>query len=259
MTTLTRILIAMSMAASLTVVARSQVAEAPRPCERAVACNRDGVRAMNKGDVARATRLFKYEAAYSEDAQDTSQSVVAYNNLALAYAQSHEYQHALAWAHVALRFDPQNSAAHKSVESIENEFGKMTWPEDVRGTYVQYAGRGQWNSLSVSRKGEHGIVFRLLVYRMGSAWKKYGPAGYGDLTGSAEVQKGHEVTYQGDKDFPDCRITMRFAVDGAEIMQDSDCGFGYGVRASGHYERICTNDGNQCDENEFTDGPPFRP
>ncbi len=245
--------------AILSIFTFGQAPQAPTPCDRALVCDRNGVQALNKGDIAAAIRLFKYEAAYSEDAQDKLQSVSAYNNLASAYAQNHDYLRALAWAHVALRFDPQNSTARQNIERIGNDLGNVSWPGDVHGTYVQYAGRGQWNSISVSRSGEHDISFRLLVYRMGSAWKRYGPAGYGDLTGSATVQQGNEVTYQGDKDFPSCRITMKFAADGVEITQDGDCGFGYGVRGSGRYERVCVNDGNQCNEDEFTDGPPFRP
>jgi len=58
-----------------------QAPQAPTPCDHALVCDHDGVQALNKGDIAAAIRLFKYEAAHSEDAQDRSQSLSAYNNL----------------------------------------------------------------------------------------------------------------------------------------------------------------------------------
>src|SRR5580704_7676153 len=108
-----------------------QAPQAPTPCDHAPVCDRDGMQALNKGHIAAAIRLFKYEAAYSEDAQDKSQSLSAYNNLASAYAKNHDYLRALAWAHVALRHDSENSVARQNIENIGNDLGKVSWPGEA--------------------------------------------------------------------------------------------------------------------------------
>jgi hypothetical protein len=169
--------------------------------------------------------------------------------------QGHDYQRALAWVHVALLLDPHNPAAHHNLEDIGMARGRPSWPKGFQGTYVRYAGKGQWDSLCVSEQQKRSISFQLLAYRMGSAWEKYGPASYGDLGGPATLKLADEATYSGDKDFPGCRVEMKFNPDSVGLKQDGECGFGYGVQASGVYERINAGDQNRCDEHEFTNGP----
>ncbi len=207
-------------------------------CKSAASCNLLGTEALKKGNISAAVRFFKAQVGYAEDARDKVRSTLAYNNVSVAYLRNHDYFRALTWTHLALRFDPENKSAKFNLDSIQQHLGDYKWPSDVGGVYAQYAGRTQWNSFCPKETEDDKLHFRLLVFRMGQAWREYGPASYGDVEGDAILTGNGEALYQGDKDFPTCRIKMRFSPVATAFDQEGDCGFGYGVRAAGDYERI---------------------
>jgi len=217
-------------------------------CSSAASCNRLGTQAFKKGDITTAIKLFKLQVGYAEDAQDEKESGLAYNNLAVAYMHQRDYLRASAWVHLALRADPKSEASRHNLVEIQKGLAQRRWPKGIGGTYVQYAGRTQWNSLCVSKNGDKGLHFRLLAYRMGVAWRRYGPAAYGDVKGEATLMTEDKARYSGAADFPTCRIEMKFTSDGVTLEQQGDCGFGQGVRAAGDYERINAVGGDNCDE-----------
>jgi hypothetical protein len=244
------VLSALSVLVLATGLVRAGAAAAPSGCGSAARCAEAGGLALKNGEAASAIRLFKLEAQYAEDARDDKASRRAYENVAAAYVGQREYRRALAWNHLALRIAPQSAAARHLRAQIEAHIGKARWPAPIGGTYVQYAGRAYWSSLCVSRAGGDELRLRLTVYRIGAAWRKYGPAGYGDLSGEA-LLAGDRARYTGTRDFPSCRIGLTFTPDGASLEQSGDCGFGYGVRAAGHFERISTADGPDCGEHHL--------
>lgn len=220
-------------------------------CRSAASCNELGTHAFRKGDIAAAIRLFKLQVGYAEDAQSKIESALAYNNLAVAYIHKQEYFRALAWTRLALLANLESAAAKHNLEEIEQHTASFPWPTSIGGTYVQYAGRAYWNSLCVSKKATNELDFRLIIYRLGVAWRRYGPAGYGDIRGTTVLNGNGDAHYVGSGDFPSCHIDMKFGSDGVTLEQQGDCGFGYGVRAVGHYERISPTDGPDCDEHNL--------
>lgn len=232
-------------------VAQAKAPAARPSCKSAASCNELGTQAFKRGAIGTAVCLFKLQVGYAEDAQDKKESAVAYSNLAVAYMQNQEYFRALAWTHLALLANPESAAAKHNLAEIEKHTASYPWPTGIGGTYVQYAGRAYWSSLCLSKKAGNDIEFRLIVYRLGAAWRRYGPAGYGDLKGKAVLAGNGDVQYAGSTDFPSCRINMKFGSDGVILEQQGDCGFGYGVRAAARYERISPTDGPNCDEHNL--------
>ncbi len=154
-------------------------------CDGIANCNLLGTAALQKGDAEAAIPFFKAQVGYAEDAQNKGDAIGAYNNLALGYLRENRYFLARSWTRLALRLDPENKAANDNLKSIEEHIASYKWPPKVTGIYVQYAGRTQWNSFCVRETRNHKVNFRLLAFRMGMAWRTYGPGSYGDVSGEA--------------------------------------------------------------------------
>jgi hypothetical protein len=222
---------------SSSAVRRIEPTQAPL-CGGAVDCNRRGVDALAGGDTSTAIRLFKAQVGYAEDAQSKTQSLLAYNNLSVAYMRNQDYLRALSWAHLALRLDAQDKAGNHNLRMIEIHLAEHRWSTHLDGLYVQYAGKGQWNYVCVSEIEGHKIHFRFVGLRMGFAWREYGAGSYGDVEGDAVLGIDRAALYQSEKDFPSCRIRMRFEPGNITLDQAGECGFGYGVQAKGSFERV---------------------
>ena len=195
-------------------------------CDTAAGCNQLGARALRNGDVKLAIRLFKLQAGYAEEGEYKKEWAIAYNNLARAYLHDEDYLCALAWTHLALKANPASQTAEYNLRNIQKGLANYHWPTSIGGTYVQYAGRGQWNCLRVSKKRSTDLSLHLTVYRMGAAWRRYGPAAYGDVKGEAVLTARNAARYVGTGDFPTCHIGMSFAPDGVTLVQQGNCGFG---------------------------------
>jgi tetratricopeptide (TPR) repeat protein len=217
------------------------------PCSGVAQCNSLGTESLKRGDIDTAISFFKAQVGFAEDAQNKAESVTAYNNLAVAYLHERDYFRALSWTRLALRVNPQNKAAKFNLQRIESNTKNHKWSTDVTGLYVRYSGRAQWDSVRVSQSKGSAISFHLLAYRIGLAWRQYGPGSYGDIDGQAVLTEGREAVYK-DPDFESCRIMFRFKEDTLSVKQEGDCGFGYGVDATGDYERICSGQSQQCSE-----------
>ncbi len=218
------------------------------PCPDYQQCERAGNEALKNGKTKRAIELFQLQAGHAElaDIDLGHVSVVpgntpiyklgiqAYNNLAAAEMRRGDYLMAREWCRVTLRWDKHNEIAIQNLNQIEERLKSWTWRSHVSGSYVRYAGRGQWDSLHVKQTGNR-ISITLFVMRMGGD-PAGTPASYGDLEGKILLQNGG-ATYKRDDEFP-CTIRMQFAVDKVELRQDGDCGFGYGVDSTGTFSRV---------------------
>lgn len=217
------------------------------PCKGIATCNSLGTESLKKGDIPSAISFFKAQVGFSEDAQDKVHSLIAYNNLAVAYLHEGDCLRALSWTHLALRLDPGNKAATFNLQRITEDMKNYKWRTDIGGLYVRYAGRAQWDSIRVSQPKGSTVTFHLLAYRMGLGWRRYGPGSYGDVKGEAALTADGQATYH-DPDFETCHIAMSFNDTAVSIGQEGDCGFGYGVQAAGDYERVCSTMDQRCDE-----------
>jgi tetratricopeptide (TPR) repeat protein len=214
-------------------------------CNNATLCDELGNKAFLNGNSSTAIKYFKLQVGYAEDAQDNHESAIAYNNLTIAYIHENKYLYALAWTRLALQANPKSITAKRNLAQIEKHITDYHWHTKIGGTYVQYAGRTYWNTFYVSKVTNKYMFFHLIIYRLGPAWRNYGPSQYGDLTGKAIITKDGNAQYSGSLDFPNCRIAMKFTIDAVTFSQHGDCGFGYGVSAFGSYERVNSRRGSE--------------
>jgi hypothetical protein len=205
-------------------------------CESATACNVAGSLALAKGKIDTALDLFRREIIFAEKAHDQNAALLGYNNMAVAYCHSKEYSRAAIWAEIAKRTGAQDERTSHNLKLIQAHMPQSV-SKGIKGLYVQYAGMGLWNRVRVFEK-DGTIHFDLTAYRVDTASDQFGPASYGDVEGQIAPADGRIATFQSDRDYPDCNVRFEFGNGGADIKQSGDCGFGYGVDASGRYERI---------------------
>jgi hypothetical protein len=229
----------------------------PRVCNGIASCNLRGAEALRKGDNAAALGCFKAQVGYAEDARNVTQTLVAYNNMSVTYLSSRDYLRAAIWARLALHTDPANKGARYNLKVVQEHMGAHKWPADVSGAYVRYAGSAHWDSLCVAEAESQRVHARLLVFRMGEDWREYGPASYGDLDCEAQLAANGHAQCRGDDDFPECSIPMKFGGGTVILRQEGDCGFGYGVDATGTFERIDTTKRSpeECRKGDLADEP----
>ena len=205
-------------------------------CRNARTCESRGLDAMHNKDLAAAQNFFEDAVGYAEDADNKLESVEAYNNLTLMFIKTHDYENALRWVQTTLSIDPSNKLATGYSKRITASY--LISGVEASGTYVKYAGRNYWNQLKVSEKTPKGYKFDLTLYRIGPAWRKFGPSQVGEVHGLLVRVGKDEFVYKGDEDFSSCRIHFRFIQDNVVLSQDDDCGFGYGLQADGTLRRI---------------------
>lgn len=207
-------------------------------CSNAHMCELRGLGATNKGDFAAAQNFFEEAVGYAEDANNKVESINSYNNLILIYIKMHDYKSALKWAQVALTVDPTNKETGNYLNKIVTSYPLERLGNEVNGVYVKYAGRNYWDQLQVSGVGSKRNNFNLTLYRIGIAWRTYGPSQIGEVHGLLTKISNNEFVYKSDPDFPLCRIYFKFARNTVILNQDDDCGFGYGLQAAGAFRRI---------------------
>lgn len=206
-------------------------------CDSAASCEAEGERALSKGDVPATMKCFRAQVGYAEDAKLSGQVASAYNNMSQAYFQAQDYPRALSWTLLALRVDPQNPRAKHHLSLIQKHL--VEWPTNPIGIYVRYSGRGFWDALCLTEAKDAKIHFRLVAFRLSSAWREFGPAAYGDIDGEAALTRQGGYLLDGFEGFPDCRISMSLRPGSATVAEPTgECGFGAGVRAGGEYERV---------------------
>jgi Tetratricopeptide repeat len=246
--------IALSACLPLAMKGQDQPQDQPT-CSSYAQCNDLGTAAFQHGRLDEAIRLFEEQAVLAEIAdiklQTSSQGasrrqpyklpLTAYNNLALAYFNKHDYFRARAWALVALRRDKNNQAAQFNLRKIQQALDRWQWPQTTAGEYIQYAGRATWQSMIVKSLSPDSIDFCFsgLWWGLGEA-----PSGIGDVRAVVSVHNG--VAEYSTREFSEneCRISIHFYADRLEVTQTGDgfdCGFGHNVTANGPFQRISSS------------------
>jgi hypothetical protein len=221
------------------------------PCTSYQQCDNLGTKALQSGKADAAIELFELQAKYAEIA-DVQQGhvdagpgktpsytlgILAYNNLAVANSRKRDFLQARLWCRVVLRWDKDNKAAHFNLVQIENKLTGFKWPHSTTGTYLSYAGWGQWNELIVREKA----AGKISVYFSGM-WMglnpDYGPSGLGEFRADIAL-KDHRATYIAKSDNT-CKVWMEFSPDKIDSKQEGDCEFGHNVTATGTFERAST-------------------
>lgn len=212
-------------------------------CRSYKQCSAAGTNALRKGKIDAAIRWFKLQAAYAE-AADVRLShasrgpgetlyplaILAYNNLALANMRKGNYIFARIWCHQTLFWEKTNSTALRYRGEIEQKLKNWKWPKSPTGLYVQYAGDARWQTVCVIKKSSQRLRVSFHGFRALDE-------NSGELVGTFTLSDGLAV-YGGDQDFPECRVHMRLLPGRALLEQKGECGFGYGVSASGTFLRM---------------------
>lgn len=213
-------------------------------CSSSKTCESLGVSAINNGNLIVAQNLFEQAADFAEDAGDKSKLPTIYNHLISIDMEMNDYENAIKWAYLVLDIDKANSVANENLNKILERYPLIHDKHHVTGTFVKYAGRGYWDELNVFGSAAKGWRFNMRLYRIGQAWREYGPSQLGQAHG-ALTGMGRRLTYEGDSDFPTCRIFFEFEGATVNLSQDGDCGFGYGLMADGTFKRIANDVGSQ--------------
>jgi hypothetical protein len=228
-------------------------------CSTYASCNELGTTALRHGRLDEAIGLFEQQAGLAELADVECQTKIArrsaalaacklvltaYNNLAVAYSDKQDYLRARSWALVATGRDEKDPATQFNLRKIERALVGWQWPQTPAGEYIQYAGRGTWESIIVEPSPPGNLHFCFSGLWWGLNDLEQGPPGMGDLTGTVPLHDSQaEYTsreFTGDK----CLITMHFSRDKLEVKQtgsDFDCGFGHNVTANGTFQRISSS------------------
>lgn len=203
-------------------------------CHKVASYAELGKNAYQRGDYPRAADIFRDQAAWSEFCGlDSQATATAYNNVALALIHAGELLKARAYLALA----PQDSKSQHNLKLLQERLAKRTPPIGPGGVYWQYAGRGVWSEVEVKpQDGRWLIVYS--GYYMPQMGLYYGP-NMGEFTQTLPIEHGKAVYRQREpEDVMACDVAMQFGSDGLDMHTEGDCGFGFNVRAEGHFIRV---------------------
>ncbi|CAI0955649.1 tetratricopeptide repeat protein [Serratia liquefaciens] len=203
-------------------------------CHKVASYAELGKNAYQRGDYPRAADIFRDQAAWSEFCGlDSQATATAYNNVALALIHAGELLKARAYLELA----PQDSKSQHNLKLLQERLAKRTPPIGPGGVYWQYAGRGVWSEVEVKpQDGRWLIVYS--GYYMPQMGLYYGP-NMGEFTQTLPIEHGKAVYRQREpEDVMACDVAMQFGSDGLDMHTEGDCGFGFNVRAEGHFVRV---------------------
>jgi tetratricopeptide (TPR) repeat protein len=203
-------------------------------CHKVASYAELGKNAYQRGDYPRAADIFRDQAAWSEFCGlDSQATATAYNNVALALIHAGELLKARAYLELA----PQDSKSQHNLKLLQERLAKRTPPIGPGGVYWQYAGRGVWSEVEIKpQDGRWLIVYS--GYYMPQMGLYYGP-NMGEFTQTLPIEHGKAVYRQREpEDVMACDVAMQFGSDGLDMHTEGDCGFGFNVRAEGHFVRV---------------------
>ncbi|MFN1148761.1 tetratricopeptide repeat protein [Serratia liquefaciens] len=203
-------------------------------CHKVASYAELGKNAYQRGDYPRAADIFRDQAAWSEFCGlDSQATATAYHNVALALIHAGELLKARAYLELA----PQDSKSQHNLKLLQERLAKRTPPIGPGGVYWQYAGRGVWSEVEVKpQDGRWLIVYS--GYYMPQMGLYYGP-NMGEFTQTLPIEHGKAVYRQREpEDVMACDVAMQFGSDGLDMHTQGDCGFGFNVRAEGHFVRV---------------------
>jgi hypothetical protein len=221
------------------------------PCTSYQQCDEIGNKSLKQRKFNEAEVYFALQAKYSEIADDVQRhdgtdagkpassalAVAAYNNMTRAYMKTYEYQRARFWCRLALSRDKDDKTAQQNLVAIERKLKRWKWPASLKGTYLRYAGHGEWYIVAVHQERSGKIAFGfsaswIAVDRLGTSMN----TGFvGEL-----MPSNRSVTYHGKEGFS-CTVRMDFSSDKLVLIQDGNCGLAPGIEVSGTFERVDTS------------------
>jgi hypothetical protein len=221
------------------------------PCHTYQECDEMGGKSLRQRKFDEAEVFFALQAKYAEIADEaqshevaTSASplshghaISAYNNMALAYLRTYQYQRAKFWCNLALSQDHNDKTAQANLAKIEKKLTRWKWPTSLKGTYIRYAGHGEWYTIAVRQERSGKIIFGFSVSWM--ILDRLGRASITSFSGE-DMPSNRSVTYHGKYGFP-CTVRLDFSSDKVVLTQEGSCGLAPGIDAFGTFERVDTS------------------
>ncbi|AKE09003.1 tetratricopeptide repeat protein [Serratia liquefaciens] len=203
-------------------------------CHKVASYAELGKNAYQRGDYPRAADIFRDQAAWSEFCGlDSQATATAYNNVALALIHAGELLKARAYLALA----PQDSKSRHNLKLLQERLAKRAPLTGPGGVYWQYAGRGVWNEVEVKPQDGRWLI-SYSGYYMPQMGLYYGP-NMGEFTQTLPIEHDKAVYRQREpEDVMACDVAMQFGSDGLDMHTEGDCGFGFNVRAEGHFVRV---------------------
>ena len=203
-------------------------------CHKVASYAELGKNAYQRGDYPRAADIFRDQAAWSEFCGlDSQATATAYNNVALALIHAGELLKARAYLALA----PQDSKSRHNLKLLQERLAKRAPLTGPGGVYWQYAGRGVWNEVEVKPQDGRWLI-SYSGYYMPQMGLYYGP-NMGEFTQTLPIEHDKAVYRQREpEDVMACDVAMQFGSDGLDMHTEGDCGFGFNVRAEGHFIRV---------------------
>ena len=154
----------------------------------------------------------------------------AFNNVGLTYSKLGKYGWARAWFSAF----PEMKATQFNLKQLPTP----TQSTNLAGKYVQHAGFGEWNTITVKRlQNAYQIEFNGLY--MGARSLINGPNS-GEFSTRMPLQK-NQASFRED----DCKIDLKFGFNNkqgqyiqANTQNMMSCGFGMNVSAEGVYLKV---------------------
>ncbi|MDN4625599.1 MULTISPECIES: tetratricopeptide repeat protein [unclassified Erwinia] len=193
-----------------------------------------GDKAYKAKQYEKARYSYTEQVAWSESCQLPDSAIaVAYNNVALTWIRQGDYRKAKAW----LLIDEKDAKSQYNLGLIKEKLAALPQPASPAGEYWEYAGKGMWNSYSISAEQDH-YKINFDGVSPGLMAMYYGP-NIGSLEGKATIQNGRGVLQQREEgDWGNCDVTLLFTPMDLTTQVNGDCGFGHNVSAAGHYIRV---------------------
>ena len=226
-------------------------------CRNAAHCGTVARQALAAGQSDAAVRAATLQLHYAECSQDEKEqelAAAALASLATAELRRGAPLMARAWMDVDAAERPTLPEATRA--KVAAAAGRLPEAPDASGSYRRYERAGLWNVLDVRQTDPDHVHFALSALRLSGKWcdkieltaagdLSVAVAAVGELEGDAGLSGGEfvyetrEHMTQDEWSLP-CLLRLRFEGDTVRLTQDGtfhDCGFGYGVNATGDYLR----------------------
>ncbi|MFU8925363.1 hypothetical protein [Acinetobacter puyangensis] len=182
-------------------------------------------------DQAAWTHFCLYQSDITGKKISDEQLATAYNNVGLSYVKLGQPRWARAW----FELTPDSAKSQFNLKKLPS----VQASKSKQGTYVRYAGQGQWNTIEITNKGNlYQLDFNGL--RMGINGLIYGPN-----LGEFSITM-HKNASLAEYRHENCIIQLKFLpanaqgerIDVTQNKADAECGFGFGVYADGSYLKV---------------------
>lgn len=177
------------------------------------------------------------QCEFGKDQPNEVLMATAYNNVALTWIRQGEYRKAQAW----LQIMPDDQKSQYNLSRIQDKLHALPKPASAAGEYWQYAGRGEWEVLTLKAQGNEAYQADWAGFSFGLMGLYSGP-NIGEFSEKVTLKNGNGDIALRDEGISQCTISLSLSPDlqtlDAKTDDPMNCGFGHNVSADGKYQRV---------------------